>query len=109
MAYHASVNLSLVVFSNNMAYSASALTGSAKKESGDMKTTRLADALGRLPIRFQWTVHNVLAHPFAELLWQMGFPNACDSVHDMTVPTDHDALAAVTNIHGAGAKKRESA
>ena len=37
--------------------------------------------------RFNWTLHNVIAHPLSELLWQFGFEDAGNWVHDATVPT----------------------
>ena len=45
------------------------------------KTTRTI--LGRLPARFRWT-----AHPFSELLFQIGLENAGNVIHDITIP-DH--------------------
>jgi ethanolamine utilization microcompartment shell protein EutS len=47
---------------------------------------RLPKFLGRLPRRFQWTLHNLLAHPASELLWQFGLSETSDRVHDLTVP-----------------------
>lgn len=40
----------------------------------------------RLPERFRWTVHNVIAHPLCELLWQLGLVELSTWVHDSTVP-----------------------
>lgn len=42
--------------------------------------------LGRLPERFQWTLHNIIAHPFSEILFQAGLRRWSDKVHDLTVP-----------------------
>ena len=42
--------------------------------------------LGRLPERFQWTAHNLVAHPLSELLFQVGLRQWSDAVHDRTVP-----------------------
>jgi ethanolamine utilization microcompartment shell protein EutS len=50
------------------------------------KTTRTI--LGRLPARFRWTAHNLVAHPFSELLFQIGLENAGNVIHDITIP-DH--------------------
>ncbi len=44
--------------------------------------------LGRLPERFQWTLHNLVAHPLSELLFQAGLRRWSDKVHDLTVPED---------------------
>ncbi len=42
--------------------------------------------LGSLPPRWRWTLHNVLAHPISELLFQAGLHSWADLVHDLTVP-----------------------
>jgi hypothetical protein len=42
--------------------------------------------LSILPDRFKWTVHNVIAHPFSELLFQVGLEKASNWLHDITVP-----------------------
>lgn len=46
----------------------------------------LSRLLGRLPERFQWTLHNLVAHPLSELLFQAGLRRWSDKVHDLTVP-----------------------
>ena len=46
--------------------------------------------LNLLPKRFQWTVHNVIAHPLSEVLCQVGLRKMSDKVHDITVP-EHEA------------------
>lgn len=42
--------------------------------------------LGRFPERFQWTLHNVVAHPLSELLYQFGMGELGNRLHDATVP-----------------------
>ncbi len=42
--------------------------------------------LARLPVRFQWTLHNLVAHPLSEILFQLGLESRGDWVHDITVP-----------------------
>lgn len=46
----------------------------------------IADALALLPLRFQWTLHDLVACPMSELLFQFGFGRAGDVVHNWTVP-----------------------
>jgi hypothetical protein len=46
----------------------------------------MSHLLGRLPERFRWTLHNVIAHPVSELLWQFGAVWLAERVHDATVP-----------------------
>lgn len=43
----------------------------------------------KLPKRFQWTLHNLIAHPLSEVLFQFGFEDAGNWVHDWSVPL-HD-------------------
>lgn len=43
-------------------------------------------ALGKLPVRFQWTLHNLVGHPLSELLFQCGYEDLSDAVHDITLP-----------------------
>lgn len=49
--------------------------------------------IDHLPARFQWTIHNVCAHPLSELLFQLGFEEAGNRIHDATIPT---------HVHGTG-------
>ena len=47
----------------------------------------LPDMLAQLPQRFQWTLHNVIAHPLSELVYQLGWEDLSHRIHDRTVPT----------------------
>lgn len=47
---------------------------------------KLPIILGKLPIRFQWTLHNMVGHPLMEVLLLAGFEGASITVHDKTVP-----------------------
>ena len=40
-----------------------------------------------MPLRFRWTIHNMLAHPVSELLFLLGMETAGNRVHDATIPT----------------------
>jgi hypothetical protein len=42
--------------------------------------------LGKLPARFRWTMHNIIAHPLSELLFQVGLEDWGNRLHDWTVP-----------------------
>ena len=46
----------------------------------------LPHLLGRLPPRFQWTLHNLVAHPLSEVLYQLGLREWSELVHDITAP-----------------------
>jgi len=40
----------------------------------------------RLPERFRWTFHNMVAHPWSEILFQVGLEDLGNRVHDWSVP-----------------------
>ena len=42
--------------------------------------------LAWLPERFRWTTHNLVAHPLSEVLYQLGFKELSNEVHDRTIP-----------------------
>lgn len=46
----------------------------------------LSNLLSKLPKRFQWTLHNIVAHPLSEVLGLCGYEDLADAVHDVTVP-----------------------
>lgn len=43
----------------------------------------------RLPVHFQWTAHNLVAHPLSEVFFQLGLILLSNWVHDWTIPL-HD-------------------
>ena len=53
-----------------------------------MKHITLPRLLGKLPRKYQWTVHNLLAHPLSEFLHLVGLTTASNICHDITVPSD---------------------
>tara|TARA_B100002019_G_scaffold130772_1_gene112339 strand:+ start:1981 stop:2145 length:165 start_codon:yes stop_codon:yes gene_type:complete len=36
--------------------------------------------------RFSWTLHNVVAHPLSEILYQLGYEDLGNKIHDKTIP-----------------------
>ena len=46
----------------------------------------MKELLARLPERFQWLPHNLIAHPVSEILYQFGFEEAGNWIHDWTIP-----------------------
>ena len=42
--------------------------------------------LGLLPERFRWTLHNLVAHPLSEVLYQVGLRRWSEALHDATMP-----------------------
>ena len=49
-----------------------------------LSMTRFIDSL---PERFKWTIHNLIAHPMSEILYQLGMEDLGNRLHDATVPT----------------------
>lgn len=47
----------------------------------------LPERLGRLPERWQWTLHNLVGHPLSEVLFQVGLRRWSEYIHDITTPT----------------------
>ena len=45
------------------------------------------DRLAKLPVRFRWTLHNLIAHPLSEMAFQLGFTSFDEWIHDATIPT----------------------
>lgn len=43
--------------------------------------------INRLPARFRWTLHNLVAHPLSEVLFQLGFEDLGNRLHDATIPS----------------------
>ena len=53
------------------------------------RPSALRRGLGRLPVRWRWSLHNLIAHPASELLYQVGAQRLANAVHDETVPHPH--------------------
>lgn len=51
---------------------------------------RVQRAMGALPERFKWTLHNVVAHPLSELAFQVGARRLSDWLHDATIPDKYE-------------------
>lgn len=48
--------------------------------------SRLPKLLGRLSPRWRWTLHNMVAHPLSEIVYQIGLKSVSNWVHDVTIP-----------------------
>ena len=44
----------------------------------------MRNIINNLPDSSKWTIHNVVAHPLSGVLFQLGFRNASNMVHDNT-------------------------
>lgn len=49
---------------------------------------RVQRALGNLPQRWRWTLHNIFAHLASEIAYQCGAVYVADWIHDATIQ-DH--------------------
>jgi hypothetical protein len=47
-----------------------------------MKVYKLLSRLGP----FKWTLHNILGHPLSEIVYLVGFEQASNWIHDITMP-----------------------
>ena len=47
--------------------------------------------INKLPDRFKWTIHNIVAHPLSEVLFQLGFEKASNKIHDCTTPDEAES------------------
>jgi hypothetical protein len=39
-----------------------------------------------LPKRFQWSIHNLVAHPLSEICYLVGLEELSNIIHDSTIP-----------------------
>jgi len=44
--------------------------------------------IDRLPKRFQWTIHNMVAHPLMEVFYQIGLLDLSEWIHQSTTPSE---------------------
>ena len=40
--------------------------------------------------KFNYTIHNLIAHPLMEILHLIGFTELGNKIHDMTLPSERD-------------------
>ena len=44
--------------------------------------------INKLPRRFQFTIHNMIAHPLLEVFYQLGLSDLATWIHEETCPDD---------------------
>jgi len=54
-----------------------------------MSKSLLNKFIMKLPKKYRWSVHNLVAHPVSEVAYLCGFENLSNKIHDYTVP-DHE-------------------
>lgn len=53
--------------------------------------------INRLPKKFKWTIHNVIAHPLSEIAHLIGVSALSEKIHDCTIP-DNDLQENISDI-----------
>ena len=43
-----------------------------------------------LPIKYKWTIHNLIAHPLSEIVHLLGNTDIANKIHDYTIPDDQE-------------------
>jgi hypothetical protein len=47
----------------------------------------MTNFINKLPKKFHWTIHNVVAHPLSEVFWLLNLKSVGNYIHDVTVPS----------------------
>ena len=42
--------------------------------------------IAKLPKKYQWSIHNIIAHPISEVFHILGLETLSKQVHDKTLP-----------------------
>ncbi len=54
----------------------------------------MKNLINKLPVRFKWTIHNMIGHPLSELAFQLGMKKVSEKIHDVTTPeTDEEDVS----------------
>ena len=53
--------------------------------------------INKLPKKFKWTIHNVIAHPLSEIAYLVGASVLSEIIHDCTIP-DNDLQENISDI-----------
>ena len=53
--------------------------------------------INKLPKKFKWTIHNVIAHPLSEIAHLVGASVLSEKIHDCTIP-DNDLQENISDI-----------
>ncbi len=48
--------------------------------------------INALPKKYQWTIHNLIAHPLMEIIYLSGRESLSQKIHDCTIPESHQNL-----------------
>lgn len=44
--------------------------------------------INKLPEKYKWTIHNLIAHPISEIIHLLGNTNLANKIHDCTIPDE---------------------
>lgn len=53
--------------------------------------------INKLPEKYKWTIHNLIAHPISEIIHLLGNTNLAAKIHDCTIP-DEDLSENIDSI-----------
>lgn len=53
--------------------------------------------INKLPKKYKWTIHNLIAHPISEIIHLLGNTNLATKIHDCTIP-DEDLSENIDSI-----------
>lgn len=57
----------------------------------------MQELINKLPLRFQWTLHNVVSHPLSEIAHLMGFEKLSRTIHDITLPKEEENVSSTNS------------
>lgn len=46
--------------------------------------------INKLPKKYRWTIHNLIAHPLMEIVHILGATELGNKIHDITAPSDEE-------------------
>ena len=52
---------------------------------------KLINIIAKLPERYRWSLHNLVAHPLSEIVHLCGYTDLGNKIHDFTIP-DHEEV-----------------
>ena len=54
--------------------------------------------INKLPKKFKWTLHNVVAHPLMEVVYLLGYSKLSEKIHELTIPDELDSQENINRI-----------
>ena len=54
--------------------------------------------INKLPKKYKWTFHNLIAHPLSEVAYLLGKEELSEFIHDSTIPDKEDVNENINRI-----------